>query len=587
MIASRVWVLLLVLLGVAGIGTALLTKGVVQRQYDTELADSLRRDRFEVELILKLDARTRLDDLARVAAHEDVRAALRSLPPRRDEASLRDVNMRLKSKLLEINRQLEGASGDLLFALDGDGTVIAQLGPNEARYGGSLATFPLVSRALAGFVRDDVWFYDGRAYRMAARPVIDAGQFVGAVVLGKKLDEKFAELIATRLDGATVAFFQGPELIASHTPAGIAGAPTGPDIGANLAAIAADAGLAEGRVAGPIGLRDRGMAVFSLSVGQAREAKVGYAIARKRPTVANAAELFALITKDDLAAANVPMLGVGGLLLFAMAMLLFGFEHDMPLSKFKKDAAALGARTIDRLVAADFRGAYRRISIDVNHALDKVAETAKPSGTNLDALLGPPPDATQPQNAFFAFGEVPESPKSAAPPAAGDTLASIPPQTRTLPPATSGRPKAPPLPVPARSSGVASSPAAAAFFQANDGGDDAPAALEEERTMAIHNPEDYDITARQSLPSVADATESMPAIVDVMDEASHFRATYEEYIAIKERCGEPTAGLTFERFEQTLKSRKTEILAQHEAHDVRFSVYEKDGKAKLKATPIK
>lgn len=586
MIASRVWVLLLVLLGVAGIGTALLTQGVVQRQYDTELADSLRRDRFEVELILKLDARTRLDDLARVAAHEDVRAALRSLPARRDEASLRDVNMRLKSKLLEINRQLEGAAGDLLFALDGDGTIIAQLGPNEARFGGSLATFPLVSRALAGYVRDDVWVYDGRVYRMAARPVIDAGQFVGAVVLGKKLDEKLAELIATRLDGATVAFFQGSELIASHTPADVAGAPTGPDIGANLAAIAADAGLAEGRVAGPISLRDRGMAVFSLSVGQAREAKVGYAIARKRPTVANAAELFALITKDDLAAANVPMLGVGGLLLFVMAMLLFGFEHDMPLSKFKKDAAALGSRKLDRLVAADFRGGYRRIAIDINHALDKVAETAKPAGTNLDALLGPPPDATQPQNAFFAFGEVPDSPKSVAPPA-GELLASIRPVSQTLPPATSGRPKAPPPPIPGHSSGVPSSPAAAAFFQASDD-DEHTTVLGEERTMAIHNPEDYDITARQSLPSVADATESMAAIASITtDEASHFQATYEEYIAIKERCGEPTAGLTFERFEQTLKSRKAEILAQHDAHDVRFSVYEKDGKAKLKATPIK
>ena len=69
--------------------------------------------------------------------------------------------------------------------------------------------------------------------------------------------------------------------------------------------------------------------------------------------------------------------------------------------------------------------------------------------------------------------------------------------------------------------------------------------------------------------------------------ADHFLSVFNDFLRAKEECGEPTTGFTFEKFEQQLRARRAEIISQHNSQDVRFSVYIKDGKAKLKATPIK
>jgi len=59
-----------------------------------------------------------------------------------------------------------------------------------------------------------------------------------------------------------------------------------------------------------------------------------------------------------------------------------------------------------------------------------------------------------------------------------------------------------------------------------------------------------------------------------------------EFLALKTKLGEPTAQLTFERFEVTLKKNRDALKARYGCKAVKFQVYEKDGKASLKATPI-
>ena len=67
----------------------------------------------------------------------------------------------------------------------------------------------------------------------------------------------------------------------------------------------------------------------------------------------------------------------------------------------------------------------------------------------------------------------------------------------------------------------------------------------------------------------------------------HYRAVYEEFVALKKRCGEPTAGLTFDKLLTTLRKNSAAIKSKHGVDEVRFTVYEKAGKAALKATPVK
>ncbi|MCE7891714.1 MAG: hypothetical protein DYH12_18790 [Sorangiineae bacterium PRO1] len=70
-------------------------------------------------------------------------------------------------------------------------------------------------------------------------------------------------------------------------------------------------------------------------------------------------------------------------------------------------------------------------------------------------------------------------------------------------------------------------------------------------------------------------------------EAAEWRAVYQDFVALKQQCGENIEGFTYEKFEQTLKKNRDALVQRHGAAKVKFSVYVKDGKAALKASPIK
>ena len=70
------------------------------------------------------------------------------------------------------------------------------------------------------------------------------------------------------------------------------------------------------------------------------------------------------------------------------------------------------------------------------------------------------------------------------------------------------------------------------------------------------------------------------------DEAE-WPTVYEDFVKTKKQCNEPTEGLTFEKFRQTLRKNRDALVTRHNCKRVKFTVYVKDGRASLKATPIK
>jgi len=70
-------------------------------------------------------------------------------------------------------------------------------------------------------------------------------------------------------------------------------------------------------------------------------------------------------------------------------------------------------------------------------------------------------------------------------------------------------------------------------------------------------------------------------------EDAHFKETFELFLQTKKQCGEPTAGLTYEKFAEKLKANTAELKSRYRCASVRFQVYVKNGKAALKATPVK
>ena len=62
---------------------------------------------------------------------------------------------------------------------------------------------------------------------------------------------------------------------------------------------------------------------------------------------------------------------------------------------------------------------------------------------------------------------------------------------------------------------------------------------------------------------------------------------YDQFLAVKKSCNENTGGLTYQKFSEKLVKNRDDLMSKTGCKDVRFTVYVKDGKAALKATPVK
>lgn len=79
-----------------------------------------------------------------------------------------------------------------------------------------------------------------------------------------------------------------------------------------------------------------------------------------------------------------------------------------------------------------------------------------------------------------------------------------------------------------------------------------------------------------------------PAAAPAVDpEEAHFLEVFNQFIATRAQCNEPADGLTAEKFVAKLRRNREQLIQKYNCRSVRFQVYVKDGKAALKATPIK
>lgn len=540
MLLSRIWYLVLAVAAIIGLSTALLARGMFNRSAVSDVDEQLRRDRFGLELLLKLDARARIDALAPLAADGEVREGLRGRkvagqPPEKG----------LKDRLRTLNQQLEELRADLLIAVNSDGLVIAQEGRRAARANAGLGQIPLVARALAGYLGDDVWLYDGDVYRVAARPVVDRGVYVGALIHAQKLDSVLAQRLSERLSGPSIAFFAEERVLASYTPSDVVGAPTQPEIAGPLKEALTDEKLARGERTEPYEIADRARVCFSLVAGSASSANVGYALARPYPTLTTPFAIFDYATKDDVAALPKGLLGGGLALLFLAAMGIMYLERDRPLAIFRGQLSRLARGETEELDLPKLSRAHRKLGELVHQAIDGIVEksggTRKKQKANLDEILGPVPESLT--SSAFSFGgeelkaQEPRAMSAPMPAPMSPPLAVGVPSPGPMPP-TPGTPpakKAPPPPVPA-----------------------------------------------------ARAPQTATAANHAAQEAAHFREVFEQYVATRARCGESTADLNLDKFEAMLHKNREQILsARPDADAVRFTVYVKDGKAALKANPTK
>ena len=543
MVLSRFWYVLVGLFLGLSIFVLSLATSMYNRAGARAMAEALSSDSQVVAWYLRDDARQRSGRLIQFGVDPDIAKYLQKSTE--SEAKVPEAARdKLLAALKKVNASIPKEDQfDAVFAVDQAGRVVAHLGYEQASGMSDfeLGGYPVVADALRGYVRDDTLILD-RIYRVVARPVeYDIGSLPAGAIIGARIvDDRFARELSSRT-GSAIAFYANGERASSGAPEGFA-------IG-QLDQIVGDMGSLEqddeykdkGRskvrtIGGMLGVQ------YSRLPGEAWQLGGGFAVARLPVSVDGPFGFFKTADDKDKHQSNLPLAIVIAIAAAAIGILFSVIEHTRPLSLFKSEAERLAKGQIDQLQPSRFRGVFRKIAADLNDGIDQVM--AKGGGprrgpADMKQVLGEIPD--QPQMSAFSFPGDPSSMQS--PPSAPRGVPSAPGAPNKLP-----RP-------PAR-------PVIAAGL-------------------------DTTLAEGGSIDSVSRGLPAAPARAAAQaSELDEWQGVFQDFVSLKQQCGENTDGFSYEKFEQTLKKKNEELLSRHGARRVKFSVYVKEGKAALKASPL-
>lgn len=617
MILSRIWYVILALLLAAAYYVVALAVGQYNRRNQTAMEETLKADSQVVKWALDVDARRRLDILLLAAVDQNVAKALKAVNGK-DTISPQAKEDGVKA-LRAFNEKLPPEyHSDALFVVDREGRLVSQIGYDavngypEFELGG----YPAVFDAMHGFLRDDTWVWGNKIARVVARPVEDTvGEPpAGAVVALRWVDGAFAKELGKRTR-TNIGFFALGQKVASssNTPLSEGGLDDAwlDGLMKEVSGIADDKKFKEdGRSEVRSLPEDKGGVIFVRLPGDSWELGGGFAVAR--PKVAISSPTGFITGADDTDKKNVKLWLVGVIFLGAAVLgMLFSFlEHSMPMKALAREADSLKTGKTDALALAKVRGAYRAIASDINSGIQRVIEKGGGAGrkpADLESILGPVP--AQPNMSAFSFPlndasqppHIPAVPPAAASPTPGASGARPP-----FPQAPGSRPGPPP---PTNTGGSAPFQAPGDRTMAITGGSNAQPAFAGQgapsatvaATPAAAKPAappppaaapkkrgpDDDGDQTMVAPPDAGMIASSQSPAASADPTAEWQKVYEDFIRTKKECGEPTDGLTFEKFQQTLKKNRDALMQRHGCKRVKFSVYIKEGRASLKATPVR
>ncbi len=572
MIATRFWIGLLGLtLSVAAL-VAYLAVSMHDRLGVRMAAEGLSADSRVVSWYLKNSAREGAAQLIRFAGNDSVARALASA--NRAERGEVDASTRrqLKSTLAKIAQELpRDEAFDAIFAVSQSGEVVASIGFDQASDPDfELGGYPVVADALHGYVRDDTLVLD-RLYRVMARPVeFELGQLpAGAIVGARVVDDRFAAELSERT-GAAVAFYNGGRRIGLGAPSTFDR--SGLDqIVTDLPSLENDADYRDKGRTDVHPFPDGLAVVYARLPGEAWKLGAGYAVARHAPRVQGIGGVLKQADSKDKEAVSALALLAIALVSIGVGLALSFVEYTLPLKAFKQQVKALSAGKATQLIVERMRGPFRQLALDLNLALDRAPRSAlgddAPIAVGFDQVFGDAPASSPPMAAFGVPGSVPPGSFAGLPPASTEVSAPQYGQVSAVGfDAAAGARGAPPR---RRSLQQPMAQAEPAFPVAGS----AAVAMAQPAVQAEHAP------APAHLPA--------DAAINGSDVEPEWMQVYNDFVRIKQDCGEATEGFTFERFSQELRKNRDKLRRDHGVQRVHFSAYVKQGRAALKAKPIR
>ncbi len=622
MYLSKITAFLVTLAALGAVSLAVLELRPGARALDASERARLDGAQHAAELLLKLNAREWIDAAARLAGDATLMEQLDGVAQKRVGEA--EAHKTLLERLRFFNMKLKATQ---VIALDLEGRVIARLSEDaasEREYRDSLAGVPLVAAALRGYRADDVWSRDGKLYRVAASPIFarSRDRTVGALVLGQEIGDALAAELKQSLDVDVAFMVRGKVIATSATSPGLGDFPKaldrrGDEVRRQGRSVATEIKEGEGSL----------FAVFALFRGEAAAHDAAYALFIQRPQLGGPMTIVRGLHASDLVELPWVLLACLFILGILGTVIFHTLEADRPLSRLRADSARLIDGTLSKL-DDQLPGRFGAVARNVNAALE---ERRRPSRPPAAAPAAPDRDSggiveeigPAPTPAARSAGRSGTPP----PPRLGETIpAAAPPSAPvggpeigagsdlpTFPGARyRGGAVRPPLPPPGAGGGPASislpslggeqvpdDPMAALAALGIGGSPPSPVApppmasgprTPAPRLVAPLDPfEDPGLAApppARVAPAAPNATEH-DASAGGADEDTHFRQVFEEFLAAKQQCGEPTETLTVERFLVKLRGNRDDLVARFACRTVRFTVYIKDGKAALKATPVK
>ncbi len=613
MFLTKIWSVLVTLFAVAVTAAFLLATPPAESQLQEAYHQQLDGAQGLVDSHLRMESRRRLDFFSTVGKDYKIVKYLKAAKGK-DTATAKPFAEKLKSYL---NAKLKSGKAGKVFSqkytavefVDVDGKVWARLGENEGRFGDSLRNHPGVKRALEQRIcSDNTVVQGGSLYFIWSCPVryVKDGvkvEHVGAVRAMKKVDDDFAASLLALIgetDGAeksgqakkakkakkgkkgakgakakakaakkaksrklkvAIAFFNKQKLVARTGPSKLWAKVKG--VYAKHKATVDDPLIGRSPA---VGLKDganRYLMVVGRLPGEASGGGNYWAILWRFPSSLGpwAFRSSKLPKSEQFKYLPMGLFVVLAVLAVILTVFLNWFEGDRPIGKLLKQSRDLSVGKLDKLDDAQFRGRLGSIARSINEGLELTADKvpSKPAlhDEDLDSILGGPDTSDE------DFSLPPKEGEATAKPT-GSVLDGV--GGPAEPAAAGGPPPPPELPGAADDNPLQPTPSGNFAFGVPSG-------------STPHT------TPGQGPGGPPPAPPEPPAAAGGDNAA--WQEVFEQFVATKKQCGENVDKLTFEAFSAKLDKNKQAVIDKTGCVDVNFRVYIKDGKAALKATPVK
>ena len=620
---SKIWLFIVVVIAAAALTVAL---ALPRSAHKSRVQDERQRLVVACDVVTILLEAKAQDDVEVVANFTRDADLVASLAKVKADTNLVATDGPSKEILDIANDRMGRVDGDkptLAVITDRSGRVVTRVGVDEGQLGDVVAGRHLIDDALAGYVRDDVWVEGGAIYMVAASPIVsrarDGDQIIGSAVLGWKLDNELADgFVEAFKDGDKdaedrsmhVAFFaEEKKVTGSSTPAILDG-----DLLAEFARAEKPAEMGKDcRQIAPFYAKDarsQYAAVLSRLPGEGQHNRAFYAVFTPRPAEASFGGAIGK-AKSELGG-GFPWVVV--IVLFVVGLgggvTLMLLEADRPLRRLAADAVRLAKGERERLTEEDHGGRFGSIARSVNIQIDKLQRDAKAAKKDLDQLLGPAPEGSL--GALDLLGGTPLPSRPGIPYGSPDGSRGVAPAMSIplAPPVASAAPPPSEFKFGNEGGGGGRKPAAAPDLDLPPprppGGRPPPGMASPPPRPPVPGGRSPTPAPRPPAPPVAPApprksleddilssfhpeepSGSMPPPGPGDSDEPYFREVFDQFVELKKKCGEPTAGLTLTKFGDKLRKNRADLMQKTGCQQVKFTVYVKDGKAALKATPVK